>query len=484
MLPITIRQAMLFMKARLLNPGADTYKQMPAVSIDSRTMAPGQAFFAIVGEKQDGHRFLPEVAAGKPGAVILSDTSTLASGKSTALSTDRIWEKNLFDGNVTTPFLQVSDTTKALQDLAREIRIQWGGHLIGITGSMGKTTTRHYAASLLEEVGPVHSTSGNFNNHIGLPLCLINLENNQRVSVMELGMNHAGEIRLLAGICLPDTAVITNIAPVHLEFFAGLEEIAAAKAEILEELGPQGMFIYNRDDELLSDLAGRFKGRTRSFGFSAAADVRISDLEIRDIERTSFNLTIDYWKETVPIVLKSTGKTGALNLAAAVAAVLEHGLTPTVLASVSSRLSVPGKRGLIFKTRGITVWDDSYNSNPAALASLLESIKGLSGFTRIVLVLGDMLELGSQSAELHESCGRKAAESGADALFTVGKEALMISRGAFIHGMPADNIFSFANSSKASEPVRQFAGNGDLVIVKGSRGVKMEKIISSLREET
>ena len=483
MLPITVRQAMLCMKARLLNPGADTGKPMPSVSIDSRTTAQGQAFFAIVGEKQNGHSFLPEVVAGKPGAVILSDTSALASGKSISLSSDRIWNKNLFDGNVITPFLQVSDTTRALQDLAREIRIQWGGHLIGITGSMGKTTTRHYAASLLEELVPVHSTSGNFNNHIGLPLCLVNLENTHKVSVVELGMNHAGEIRLLAGICLPDTAVITNIAPVHLEFFESLDKIAEAKAEILEKLHPQGLFVYNRDDELLSELAGGFKGSKRSFGFSASADVKISGLEIKDINSTSFNLTISAWKETIPIVLRSTGKAGALNLAAAVAAVLEHGLTPEVLASVSSRVAVPGKRGQIFTARGITIWDDSYNSNPAALVSLLESIKGLSGFKRIVLVLGDMLELGAQSAKLHESCGRKAAESGADALVTVGKEALMISRGAYSHGMPADNIFSFASSSKASEPVRNFTRDGDLVIVKGSRGVKMEKIISSLREE-
>ncbi len=483
MLPMTVRQAMLCMKARLLNPGADTNKQMPSVSIDSRTTTPGQAFFAIVGEKQNGHRFLPEVITGAPGAVILSDIASLASGKFTTLRTDRIWNKNLFDGNATIPFLQVTDTTRALQDLAREIRCQWGGHLIGITGSMGKTTTRHYAASLLEEVGPVHSTSGNFNNHIGLPLCLMSLENNHRVSVVELGMNHPGEIRLLAGICLPDTAVITNIAPVHLEFFASLNKIAEAKAEILENLHPQGLFVYNRDDELLSRLAGGFKGRKRSFGFSDSADVKISGLEIRDINSTSFNLTIAAWKKTVPIILRSTGKAGALNLAAAVAATLEHGLTAAVLASVSSRLEVPGKRGQIFKTGGFTIWDDSYNSNPAALNSLLESIKGLGSFTRIVLVLGDMLELGSQSAELHESCGLKAAESGADALFTVGEEALMISRGASSQGMPTDNIFSFASSAEASEPVRQYIRKGDLVIVKGSRGVKMEKIISRLREE-
>ncbi|MFH1965099.1 MAG: UDP-N-acetylmuramoyl-tripeptide--D-alanyl-D-alanine ligase [Acidobacteriota bacterium] len=483
MLRITVRQAMVLMKARLLNPGADTGKQLPAVSIDSRTMVEGQAFFAIVGEKQNGHRFLSNVVAGKPGVVVVSDPSALASGKSRTLQSDRIWNENFYEGNTSASFLQVSDTTKALQDLARGIRNLWNGPLIGITGSMGKTTTRYYASSLLQEVCPVHSTNGNLNNHIGLPLSLINLENHHAVSILELGMNHAGEIRLLAGICRPDTAVITNVAPVHLEFFESLEKIAEAKAEILENLPPQGIFVYNLDDKLVTDLARGFQGRKISFGFSADADVRISDLEIRDIETTIFNLTIDIWKETVPVVLRSTGKTGALNLAAAAAAVIEHGLTPEILASVSARLSAPGKRGQIFKTRGITIWDDSYNSNPSALTSLLESVKEIRGFTRIILVLGDMLELGSLSAALHESCGRRAAESGAHALFTVGKEALMISRGAYSEGLPADNIFSFSSSSKAAKPVREFVREGDLVIVKGSRSVKMEKIIANLREE-
>ncbi|MCK5794211.1 MAG: UDP-N-acetylmuramoyl-tripeptide--D-alanyl-D-alanine ligase, partial [Anaerolineales bacterium] len=352
-----------------------------------------------------------------------------------------------------------------------------------ITGSMGKTTTRYYAASLLREVCEVHSTNGNLNNHIGLPLSLTTLENKDAVSLLELGMNHAGEIRLLAGICRPDTAVITNVAPVHLEFFESLKRIAEAKAEILENLSPQGLFVYNLDDQLLTRMASEFQGRKSSFGFSADADVRISDLKIRYIESTSFNLTFKTWNETVPIVLRSTGKAGALNLAAAAAAVIEHGLTPEILASVSSRLSAPGKRGQIFKTAGITIWDDSYNSNPAALAAMLESLKEINEFTRKILILGDMLELGENSAALHESCGRLAAESGAHALITVGKESLMISRGAYSEGMPADNIISFANSAKASEPVRKFVREGDLVIVKGSRGVQMEKIISILRNK-
>ena len=483
MLRITIRQAMLLMNARLLNPGADTSKQMPSVSIDSRTLAEGQAFFAIVGENQDGHRFLPEAVGKKPGVVVVSEQPALDSGKSELLVTDRVWNKNLADGNINTAFLKVADTTRALQELARGIRELWNGHLIGITGSMGKTTTRHYVSGLLEEICPAHSTSGNFNNHIGLPLSLMNLENHHQVSVLELGMNHAGEIRLLSGICRPDTAVITNIAPVHLEFFDSLEKIAEAKAEILENLMPGGLFVYNRDDELLTGMANSFPGRKKSFGFSAEADVRISGLEIKDIETTVFNLEGSAWKDSVPIRLRSTGKAGALNLAAAAASLLDLGLTPEILASVSSRICAPGKRGQIIKTGEITIWDDSYNSNPVALESLLETIKEIRGFQRIVLVLGDMLELGSSSLELHEACGRKAAESGAHTLFTVGKEALLISRGAYGQGMKADNIFSFNNSAEASEPVRKFVRGGDLVVVKGSRGVKMERIIAKLREE-
>lgn len=482
MLRMTVRQAMLLMDAKLLNPGADTEQQMPSVSIDSRTMKEGQAFFALIGERLDGHGFLREVLERKPGLVVLSETSALNFRKSRTLLTDRVWNDNYYDGNLRVPFLHVADTTRALQDLARGIREFWNGHLIGITGSMGKTTTRYYASSLLNEIRPAHSTSGNFNNHIGLPLSLTQLENRHEVSILELGMNHPGEIRLLSGICRPDTAVITNVAPVHLEFFENLEEIARAKAEILENLRPGGNLVYNTDDPLISDMAARFAGPKISFGFSEEADVRISDLEIRDIGSTSFLLKVRPWDKALPIHLSATGTSGALNFAAAVSALIQHGLSPEKIVAAAPGLSAPEGRGEIFEAGGITIWDDSYNSNPTALISLLESIRGLKKFSRIILVLGDMLELGEHSPELHESCGRAAADSGADALFTVGKDSLMISRGAYVQGLPADNIFSFAASSDAAEPVKEFTREGDLVIVKGSRGVKMETIIEHLKE--
>ena len=483
MYPLTIRQAMIFMKARLLNPGAPTEGLMPSVSIDSRSINEGQAFFAIVGEHMDGHNYLGEVMGKRPGTLVISDSSNLYPGDTTLLDTDRTWGKNLFDGNLSIPFLQVEDTTRALQDLAGGIRSLWGGHLVGITGSMGKTTTRHYAACLLEDVYPVHCTKGNLNNHIGLPLTLLDLEKRHKLSILEMGMNHAGEISRLSGICRPDTAVITNIAPVHLEFFNSLEDIASAKAEILEHLAPGGTFVYNLDDRLLCALAEDFHGPKVSFGFSAGADVRISDLVITDIESSSFTLTVKSWPEPVKLELNAAGKPAALNLAAAVASVIQHGLTPDILASAVPRLSSPEKRGRVSETRGITVWDDSYNSNPAALGTLLESLKDLQGFKRIILVLGDMLELGVKSPELHEECGRKAAESGARVLFTVGNEARLIGKGAFKSGLSAENIFSFSNSSEAAEPLKKFAAAGDLVVVKGSRGMKMEHIINRLREE-
>jgi len=483
MLQITARQAMLMMNARLLNPGSDTGKEMPEVAIDSRELAPGQAFFALVGERLDGHDFLPSALLRKPGLAVLSDPSSLRNRRSRKLQSDRIWSDNRYDGTQALPFLLVPDTTVALQDLARGLRNLWGGPVIGITGSMGKTTTRHYISGLLERTLRVHSTSGNFNNHIGLPLSLTRLEEAHQVSVLEMGMNHAGEIRLLGNICRPDTAVITNVAPVHLQFFASLERIAEAKAEIIETIKPGGSLVYNGDDELATGIAQRFPGRKLSFGFSKGCDIRISEFAAEDLENTAFSLTVAPWSRTITLRLKATGKPGAMNLAAAVAAALPYGLAPEILADAAPRLSAPDKRGKIFETRGITVWDDSYNSNPMALAALLESVRGLRNFRRLVLVLGDMLELGERSPEFHEECGRRAAESGAGALFTVGKEALMISRGAYAGGLPADNIFSFASSAEAAEPVRNFVCEGDLVVVKGSRAVRMETIIEKLKEE-
>ena len=470
------------MNARLLNPGADTGKPMPQVSIDSRGIKPGEAFFAIIGEKLDGHRFIAEVMKSLPGAIVLSDPSCLDSGESSLLASDRVWHKNLFDGNLSVPFLHVPDTTKALQDLAREIRKSWGGHLIGITGSMGKTTTRHYTASLLAEICPVHSTRGNFNNHIGLPLSILDLEERHQISVLELGMNHAGEIEKLSGICLPDTGVITNVAPVHLEFFSSVKDIAEAKAEILEHISPEGTLVYNIDDPLVSGISARFPGRKISFGFAPEAEVRISSLEARDIRTTSFQLSVSAWGSAVEVELRAAGKTGALNLAAAAAAGLDHGLTPEILKSTAPRLTSPEKRGDIFESGGITVWDDSYNSNPAALEALLDFLSGLKGFRRVIVVLGDMLELGTGSRKFHESCGRKVARLAPAALFTVGEEARAIGTAAGEDGMSAEKIFSFTSSSSASESLKEFVSDGDLVVVKGSRGMKMETIVSKLKE--
>lgn len=483
MLEMTIRQAMLMMKGRLLNPGVNTDKRMPPVSIDSRTFREGEAFFALVGNRLDGHQFLREVLQADPGVVVLSDRTPLDGRKDRVLVTDVVWNDNFYDGNLRTSFLQVEDTTKALQDLARGIRKMWNGPLIGITGSMGKTTTKYYASRLLERVSRVHSSSGNFNNHVGLPLSIANIEDSHQISILELGMNHPGEIRLLSDICRPDTALITNVAPVHLEFFEDIEEIADAKAEILENIRPGGRLVFNLDDELISARTENFDGRKITFGFSEAADVRISDLVINGIDDTSFTLRVRQWDADLPLRLKATGKTGAYNLAAAVAASIDHGLEPEMVAETVPGLLSPDRRGTVSKVKGVTVWDDSYNSNPSALHSLLESIRGLEGFGRIVLVLGDMLELGVRSAELHESCGRAIAGSGAAALFTVGKDSLMISRGAYAEGFPADRIFSFASSREAAAPIRNFVREGDLLIVKGSRGVKMEAIIEYLNEE-
>jgi len=483
MLEMTIRQAMLMMKGKLLNPGADTEKKMPPVSIDSRSIEKSEAFFALVGERLDGHNFLREVLPAGPGLVVLSDRTPLDERKGRVLITDVVWNDNFYDGNLRVPFLQVEDTTTALQDLARGIRELWGGPLIGITGSMGKTTTKYYASRLLKKTLRVHSSSGNFNNHIGLPLSVTTLEDSHQISILELGMNHPGEIRRLSEICRPDTALVTNVAPVHLEFFESIDEIADAKAEIIENIRPGGRLVFNLDDELIAERAADFNGRKITFGFSETADVRITDLEINGIDDTSFKLNVSKWDTTLPLRLKATGKSGAFNLAAAVAATLDYGLEPDMVTEAVPSLLSPEQRGTVRQVKGVTIWDDSYNSNPAALISLLESIRGLEGFGRIILVLGDMLELGERSAELHESCGRAVAESGAAALFTVGKDSPMISRGAYAEEFPADQIFSFASSGEAAVPVKNFLLEDDLLIVKGSRGVKMEAIIDHLKEK-
>jgi UDP-N-acetylmuramoyl-tripeptide--D-alanyl-D-alanine ligase len=433
----------------------------PRVSIDSRTIKAGEAFFAIKGERFDGHQFLPQVLEQGARVLVLSDTTDLPP---------------LPEGCVC---LKTEDTTAALQRLAAFVREQWGKKLLAITGSMGKTTTRHFTASLLGAGQNVLQSAGNLNNHIGLPLTLLEIDEHHDSAVVELGMNHPGEISQLSSICHPNGALITNVAPVHTEFFTSILEVAEAKGEILDYLDPAGTYFYNADDLLVAGLRDQFSGRHVSFGLGADADYQVTEFQFKSLQDMAFSIEGPgcLIKGSVPFV----GKHFLYNIAAATAVALESNLEPQAVQSALNSLRPLPQRGQILECAGITIWDDTYNSNPEAVNSLLETLLLVKGYRRKILVLGDMLELGHESAHYHRQVGRKAANSRLDYIFTVGPEARNTGDEAGNTGFPQAHIDHFDDNPGAAKFLKQFLQSGDLVLIKGSRGVRMEVIAETLR---
>lgn len=461
MLELSIRQAAEAMHARLGNGPSDDPAlghPFPPVSIDSRTLRQGEAYFAILGERHDGHAYLD--SAARAGASLLV--------------VDRTPAVPCLPG---IPILQVEDTTRALQDLARHLRRLWNRRLVAVTGSMGKTTTREFTAALLAERLAVLQPKGNFNNHIGLPLSLTRLEASHEAAVVELGMNHPGEIRRLGDICRPDVALMTNVSAVHLEFFDSVDAIARAKGEILESIRPGGCFVYNADDPRVRSLADAFEGSKVSFGFGDEADYRISKWAIEDFSGVSFRLVGPRLEVNAKLCV--VGKHFLYNAAAAIAVASLFELTEEEIDRGLTRLAAVGGRGTLTRLGNITLWDDSYNSNPGAVESVLETIGSLDAVARRVLVLGDMLELGPRGPELHRQVGMRAGTM-ADLLVTVGTLAESLRAGAIQAGLQEDRALHFASAEEAADALPAMLQDGDLVVVKASRGVHLERVVEAI----
>ncbi len=437
----------------------------PPISIDTRTMLCGQWYVAIAGDRFDGHDFVPDALEKGAPVIVHSQTIDCASQ----------WEDRLF--------LQVDDTRRALRCLARLAREQWGKAIIAVTGSMGKTTTRQFASTLLEQEFSVFQSPGNWNNEIGVPLSLMRLTEEHDVGLLELAMSHPGEIGLLAATCAPDAALITNVAEVHLEFFSDLDELAEAKGEMLGHLHPAGTFVFNLDDPRVSNLAERHSGKCVSFGFSSLADVRVSHCVIESL--SSMQLTLEMQGEPVRSEVPFAGRHFAYNVAAAAALGLTYGLSAEQIRKGLKALKAFPMRGAILRLGGsepVTVWDDSYNSNPRAVESVLETIRDLKGFRSKILVLGEMLELGSESPELHRQVGRVLTSTGAALLVAVGEGARWLVEGAQEAGFGDDRTSHFGDACGAAQFLTGQVRAGDLVLVKGSRGVRMDRIIRKLKE--
>jgi UDP-N-acetylmuramoyl-tripeptide--D-alanyl-D-alanine ligase len=449
---------------RLLS--GDPEAALAGISIDTRTLKPGDLYIAIRGERLDGHDFVEAAfAEGAAGAIISEPMNALRPA--------------VVSGRA---LIVVADTTTALQKLARAVRRRSDARVVAITGSAGKTTTKDVTAAFLELRYRVMRTSGNFNNHIGLPLSLLALREGAEVAVVELGMNHAGELRRLVEIAEPDVRVWTNVAEVHLEFFPSIEAIADAKAEVFGGATRHTLLVANADDRRVMARVPAFPGRVVTFGTAAGATVRATGIEERGIDGTTAR--VETGSGSVRIEVPLLGVANVQNVLAAIAVAVEFGVPLGDVAERARTLRPSAHRGEVIRLgHGVVVIDDAYNSNPSALLGALGVVAAEGRFARRVAVLGEMLELGPQGLELHEVCGRAAAASGLSLLVTVGRQAACrMARAAVDDGMPESSVVQVESSAEAAEIAGSSVRAGDVVLVKGSRGIRTESVVERLKE--
>jgi len=426
-----------------------------AYSIDSRTIQPGALFFAVKGERMDGHDFVQQaLEKGAVGAVVRKD--------------------ELARYAVKTGLLAVPDTLVALQTLGAAVRRVWAKPLIGVTGSTGKTTTKEAIAHVLSSRFRVLKSEGNFNNHFGLPLMLLKIEPEHEAAVIEMGMSHRGEIAALAKIAQPEIGVVTNVAPVHLEFFKSVAEIARAKYELIESLPAGGTAILNADDEYVSQFGRDFRGKVVRYGLHPTADVRAEKIESRGVAGSVFDVVAGGVRERAKLPL--VGTHNIYNALAAIATGLERGLSLSEAAGALTTLAPADKRGAVVQVGNITVINDCYNSNPTALDAMVDTLAGMPAKRRIV-VAGEMLELGPSGEELHRRSGRHMAEKGIDILIGVRGLAQPMVEAATGAGMKATFV---ATPEEAGEWLVRETREGDVVLLKASRGVKLERALEAV----
>jgi UDP-N-acetylmuramoyl-tripeptide--D-alanyl-D-alanine ligase len=423
-------------------------------SIDSRTIRPGQLFFAVKGERFDGHDFVSQ--ALKKGAV------------AAVIATSQVGQFPARSG-----LMVVGDTLGALQTLGTAVRRLWSKPLVGITGSTGKTTTKEAIAHVLSHHLRVLKSEGNFNNHFGLPLMLLKLEPEHDIAVIEMGMSHAGEIAALAKIAQPEIGVVTNVAPVHLEFFDSIAGIARAKYELVQSLPAKGTAILNADDEYVSQFGRDFHGKVVTYGINHPADIGAENIEARGDLGSTFEVVVGGCRKTV--ILPLIGTHNVYNALAAVAVGLDRGMSLEDTVEAVKSLVPAEKRGQVVQLGNIKVINDCYNSNPKALDAMVDTLAAIPAKRRIV-VAGEMLELGPTAAELHSRAGAHMAVQKIDVLLGVRGLAEEMVKSASAHGVKAQ---FFAIPEEAGEWLAREGREGDVVLLKASRGVKLEKALDT-----
>jgi UDP-N-acetylmuramoyl-tripeptide--D-alanyl-D-alanine ligase len=429
-------------------------------SIDSRTLKQGEVFFAIKGPRFDGHQFVQQASEKKAAAAVVEQSAGV---KPAGIA-----------------LIRVPSSIEALQNVARDVRRRWGMPIIGVTGSAGKTTTKETIAAVLGKKFTVLRSVGNLNNEFGLPLCLLRVERYQNIGVLEMGMSAKGEIRKLASIAEPTEGVITNVNPVHLEFFKSVDEIAEAKAELIQGLHDPKVAYLNNDDTRVRAMARGFTGKVVTYGVKSAATFHVQQMRDLGLDGTAF--TVRNAGRDTEFVLPLLGEHNVANAVAAIAVGATHEVPWDQMREAIGEMKPEKMRGEVIKFReGFAVIDDSYNSNPRALTEMIRFVARLKGFERKILVAGEMLELGPEGVELHRNCGREAARAGLGLVVAVQGQAKEILDGARDAGMDLARLKFARDAIQAGDVLARTVKKGDVVLIKGSRGVRLEQAINTLR---
>lgn len=427
------------------------------VSIDSRAVASTDLFIPLRGSRADGHEFIDDALARGACAALVQQgrARTVAHGT----------------------MIEVADPLQALGDIAAYWRRRCGVKVVAITGSNGKTTTKEMVWNIISKQMPAVKNPKNFNNLIGLPLSLLQLTPRHALAVLEMGMSERGEIKRLAEICRPAVGLITNIGPSHLEQLGSLEQVQAAKAELFESLSSADTAIVNLDDARVAALQSITKATIMTYGRSAG-HVHAADIRSGSLSSTAFDLVIGPHKAPVGLAVPGAHFLSNALGAAAIACALGVGIQ-AIREGLETFTGLPGRMEVI-TTGGITVINDSYNANPVSMQAALEALAAMPCRGRRVAVLGDMLELGSRSGQYHRESGAEAARRAIDYLFLIGDFAACVREGACAGGMPSPNIFIYDKLENLAPDLRQRINAGDLVLLKGSRRMGMEKLIGFL----
>ncbi len=444
-----------------------TDRPVEGYSIDSRSLAPGQLFFAIRGPRFDGHQFAGQALDRGAAGVVVEEAFYARAPVE--------WRPAL---------LAVADTRSALQTLAREVRRKWGKRLLAVTGSTGKSTTKEMIAAILSRRFRVLRSPGNLNNDYGLPLALLGLEPEHEVAVMELAMSAAGEIARLARLAEPEVGVVTNVAAAHLQFFDSVDAIALAKRELIDYLattGPGAVAVLNEDDERVRKFAEGFPGRVLTFGFSERAAFRAKGGQWANGRYSSVKVKAPDWMSefTVPL----PGRHNVENVLAAIAASSLFAIPPEEMRQALAEFQNLHQRSEVLALPGeVTIINDCYNSNPLAMERMLETLAAWPGARRRIVVAGEMLELGPTSPELHRDVGRKCVHNGVAWVIAVQGDARFFLEGAVEGGIPPSHARFFPDAQSAGEFCHTLIVPGDVILVKGSRAVHLETVIEMLKK--